>query len=132
MNQLEIVRALLNVPAVTTVVPHARIAFTKLPTGTPVPAIVLATISATPEPALNFNAQPRARARVQINPIANDPAGVRAVLAAVRSALDFKHQVTAAGKTVVSCRMGSEGIEDQDPETGRWTQGVDYILIWVE
>lgn len=132
MNHIAIIRALLNVPAVTSLVPYARIADTQLPTGTAMPAIVLSTISALPEPSLNYNAAPRARARVQINPLALNPAGVRAVQAAVRSALDFQHQVTAAGKLVVSCRFGGEGIEDKDTETGYWTQPADYILLWVE
>ena len=132
MNAELIVAALLNVPAVTAMVGTKR-ALSQLPQNTKPPAVVYQVIDSVPMPNLNFNEpQAMARARVQINPLALSIAEVKSIHAAVRAALDFQHHTTAAGKTIVSCRLDMLGPVDKDIETGIWTQPADYILQYYE
>lgn len=132
MNPEAIVAAMLNQLAVTSLVSTRR-ALSQLPENTTYPALVYQVIDAVPQPVVNFAAVgQRAQARVQINPLATTVASVKEIHAAVRSVMDFKHQVTFAGKTVVSCRLDMIGPADKDEATGIWTQPADYMLIWVE
>jgi len=131
MNAEIIVGALLNVPEITALVGQKR-ALSQLPTNTKPPALVYQVIDSVPMPNVNFSEPAMARARVQINPLAMTIAEVKSIHAAVRNALDFKHQVLAAGKTVISCRLDIQGVAQKDPETDIWTQSVDYVLRYYE
>ena len=73
-----------------------------------------------------------AQARIQVNPLAVTIGDVKAIHAAVRAAMDFKHQQIVAGKRVVSCRLDSIGPADRDNDAGIWTQSADYLLLWYE
>lgn len=126
-----IVTAMLDDVSISSLV-GGRIAVTQLPQNTTFPALVITVISTLPEPSVDYRHEPRARSRVQINPIAATPAAVQAIHEAVRALLDFQHHVTAAGKTVVSSRLEMMGQLDKDNEAGVWTQPADYIVLWVE
>jgi hypothetical protein len=132
MNTELVIAALLNVSGVNALV-STRKAANQLPQGTTYPALVYTVISATPEPNLDYAHDAQlVRARVQINPLAKSIAEVKAIHAAVRAALDFKHYVEASGKTVMSCRVANAGPLDKDNESGVWTQPVDYLLRYYE
>ncbi len=131
MNPELLVAALLNAPAITALV-GAKRALSQLPTNTKPPALVYQVIDAVPEPNLNFHEPARARARIQINPLALSVAEVKAIHAAVRSTLDFRQQITVGGKTIVSCRFDLQGPVEHDVETGIWTQSADYLLQYYE
>jgi hypothetical protein len=73
-----------------------------------------------------------ARARVQINVLANTIAEVKAIHAAIRSVMDFKHQQTVANKLVVSSRIDIMGPMDRDEETGVFNQPIDYFVLYYE
>ena len=132
MNAEIIMAALLNVTGVTALVGNRR-AVGQLPQNAGFPAIVYSLISNTPNPnvAYQIGAQ-RARARFQINPLALTLPEIKSIHAAVRTALDFKHQATVAGKLVVSCRLVSMGIAERDNDAGVWTQPADYMLEYYE
>lgn len=132
MNPELVIAALLNVSGVTALV-GTRKAASQLPQGTGYPALVYTVISATPDPMLDYSHDSQmVRARVQINALARNVAELKTINAAVRAALDFKHYVTAADKTVVSCRVSTAGPLDKDNESGVWTQPVDFILRYYE
>lgn len=131
MNAEIIVGSLLNAPAITALVGTKR-ALSQLPTNTKPPALVYQVIDSVPMPNLNFNEPAMARARVQINPLAMSIAELKSIHAAVRSVLDFKHQISAAGKTIISCRLDIQGQVERDTETGIWTQSADYVLQYYE
>lgn len=131
MNAEIIVGALLNAPAITALVGTKR-ALSQLPTNTKPPALVYQVIDSVPMPNLNFNEPAMARARVQINPLAMSIAEVKSIHAAVRGVLDFKHQISAAGKTIISCRLDIQGPVEMDTETDIWTQSADYVLQYYE
>jgi hypothetical protein len=132
MNPELIMASLLNKTAITAIVGNRR-ALGQLPQNTAMPALVYNVISSMPEPnvAYNVGAQ-RAFARIQINPLALTIPDVKSIHAAVRSAIDFTHQQTVAGKLVISCRFDSMNEMTRDLESGVWTQPVDYILRYYE
>ena len=83
-----------------------RRALSQLPTNTAFPALVYQVVDMTPQPVVAYQVgAQRARARVQINPLAATVAEVQAIHAAIRALLDFKHSVVIAGKTIVSARL---------------------------
>lgn len=132
MNPELVIAAMLNVAGVTALVGTRR-ALAQLPQNTAMPALVYQVIDAQPEPNIAFqNGAQRATARIQINPLALTIPEVKAIHAAVRAAIDFKHQQTFAGKLVISCRFQILGPADRDDEAGVWTQPADYILRWYE
>lgn len=110
-----------------------RRALSQLPQNTAMPALVYSIIDVIPMPNVAYqNGLQRAQARVQINPLATSIGGMKAIHAAVRVAMDFKHQITVAGHTVISCRLESMGMTEKDNEAGIWTQPYDYILQFIE
>ena len=110
-----------------------RVALSQLPQNTAMPALVYQVISSNPRPVVAFQTGPqRAEARIQLNPLATSIKGVKDIHAALRTVLDFKHNQTIGGKTVVSCRFDSLGAMDKDNDAGVWTQPADYILMWYE
>ena len=132
MNAEIIIANLLNKPAITALVGNRR-ALSELPQNSPMPALVYNIIDGIPEPnvAYQIGAQ-RAFARIQINPLALSIAEVKSIHAAVRTALDFTHQQTVAGKLVISCRFDTMREMSKEIESGIWTQPADYILRWYE
>jgi hypothetical protein len=131
MNPELIVSALLNQTGITALVSTRR-ALGQLPQNSTYPAIVYQIVDANPQPGLNYSKDNLARARIQINPLAATIPEVKQIQAAIRTAIDFKHHQTFAGKTVVSCRVLSVGPMDRDEEAGIWTQATDYELMWYE
>lgn len=131
MNVEAIVAALLNNAAITALVGNRR-ALTQLPQNTPMPALVYSVVDIIPQPDLAADGSQLARARVQINPLAGTVAEVKQIAAAVRSVMDFKHYIVAAGKTVVSSRIAIVDSMDKDNESGIWTQATDYIIMYYE
>ncbi|NLX13015.1 MAG: DUF3168 domain-containing protein [Phycisphaerales bacterium] len=131
MNPEILIGSLLGSTAIKALV-SARVALGQLPDNTTYPAIVYQVVDAYPEPNVNFDGSQRARARIQINPIAATLAKVKAIHAAIRSELDFLHQETVLTKLIISCRFASLGPADRDTDAGLWTQPADYILQWYE
>jgi hypothetical protein len=132
MNAEIIIASLLNKTAITALVGNRR-ALGQLPQNTAMPALVYNIIDGIAEPnvAYNVGAQ-RAFARIQINPLALTIPDVKSIHAAVRSAIDFTHQQTVAGKLVISCRFDNINEMTRDIDSGIWTQSVDYILRYYE
>lgn len=111
----------------------SRRALSQLPQNVAMPALVYSIIDVIPMPNVAFqNGLQRAQARVQINALASSVGGMKAIHDAVRVAMDFKHQITVAGQTVISCRLESMGMTEKDNESGIWTQPYDYILQFFE
>lgn len=132
MNPELVFVSLLNVTGVTSLV-GGRIALAQLPQGTAMPALVYQVVDAVPRPELTYTAGPqRATARMQVNPLATTIPQLKQIHAAIRTALDFKHNVTVSGKTIMSCRFRLLGPMDKDDEAGVWTQPADYELTWYE
>jgi hypothetical protein len=132
MNAEIIIANLLNVTGVTNLVGNRR-ALGQLPQNTAMPALVYNIIDGVPEPnvAYQIGAQ-KAFARIQINPLALTIPELKSINAAVRTALDFKHQQTVAGKLIISCRFDTIREISRDLDSGVWTQPVDYILRYYE
>jgi len=132
MNAEIIIANLLNVSNVTNLVGSRR-ALGQLPQNTSMPALVYNIVDGIAEPniAYQVGAQ-RAFARIQINPLALTVPELKSINEAVRTALDFKHQQTVAGKLIISCRFDSIREVNRDIDSGIWTQAVDYILRYYE
>jgi hypothetical protein len=131
MNPELIVAALLNQTAITALVGNRR-ALARLPQNSTYPGLVYQVVDAEPRPSVNYAVDNMAFARIQINPIAVTLPEVKNIHAVVRTAIDFKHHQTFAGKLVVSCRFETLGPVDRDDDAGIWTQPADYILRWYE
>lgn len=127
-----IVAAWLADSTITALVGDRR-ALSQLPQNSTFPALVYQVVDMTPQPVVAYQVgAQRARARVQINPLAATVTEVQAIHAAIRALLDFKHSVVIAGKTIVSARLELLGPTDKDSEAGVWTQPADYTITWVE
>lgn len=132
MNPELIVSALINHASIISLVGTRR-ALGQLPQNTAMPALVYQVINADPRPNLNYASGPQmAQSRIQFNPLAVTIPEVKAIHAALRSVLDFKHNSTVAGKLIVSCRFDLLGPMDRDNEAGIWTQPADYLLAYYE
>lgn len=132
MNAEIIVANLLNVAGITDLVGNRR-ALGQLPQNSAMPALVYQVIDGVPEPNVAFQfGDQRAFARIQINPLALTIPELKSINAAVRAALDFKHQQTVAGKLIISCRFDTIREISRDLDSGVWTQPVDYILRYYE
>jgi len=131
VNPELIIAALLGAPGVTALVGTRR-ALGQLPQGSAFPGVVYQVVDAMPTPQVSLRTPVRARARVQINPLAKAVPEVKAIHAAVRAALEQAGPFTAAGKRVLSCRFASLGPMDCDDDAGIWTQPADYLLIYDE
>jgi hypothetical protein len=119
--------------ATITALVGSRRALSQLPQGTAYPALVYEVVTTTPRPHLNYATEPQeAMARVQLNPLAKDIATVKSIHSALRTLLDFKHNITIAGKTIISCRLGVIGLVEKDNDLGIWTQPADYMLRYYE
>lgn len=132
MNAEIIIANLLNVTGITNLVGNRR-ALGQLPQNTAMPALVYNIIDGVAEPnvAYQVGAQ-RAFARIQINPLALTITELKSINQAVRTALDFKHQETVAGKLIISCRFDTIREISRDIDSGIWTQSTDYILRYYE
>lgn len=127
-----IVAAWLADSTITALVGDRR-ALSQLPQNSTFPALVYQVIDMTPQPIVAYQTTAqRARARVQINPLAGTIAEVQAIHTALRALLDFKHHVVIAGKTIVTSRLELLGPTDKDNDAGVWTQPADYTITWVE
>jgi hypothetical protein len=132
MNVEVIVAAFLNHPTITALVGNRR-ALYQLPQNSAMPAIVYNIIDNIPQPVVNFSEGPQmARARVQINVLANTIAEVKNIHAAIRARMDFKHHQTVANKLVVSSRIDIMGPMDRDENTGVFNQPTDYFVMYYE
>lgn len=126
-----IAMAILNSPPVTAIVGN-KIAATRLKPNTKPPALVYQAISTVHVPNVNYREPVIVRSRIQINPLALKPDEIHAINEAVKSVLNFKFRIVAAGKTVLSSRLDLQGPMEKDDETGIWTQSTDYILQFYE
>ena len=131
MNPELIISAMLNQSTITALVGNRR-ALGRLPQNSTYPGLVYQVVDAEPRPGLNYVVDDMAFARIQINPLAVTLPEVKNIHAVVRTAIDFKHHQSFAGKTVVSCRFENLGPVDRDDDSGIWTQPADYILMWYE
>jgi hypothetical protein len=132
MNAEIIIANLLNVIGVTNLVGNRR-ALGQLPQNTAMPALVYNIIDGVAEPNVAYQVGvQRAFARIQINPLALTIPEVKSINQAVRTALDFKHQQTVAGKLIISCRFDTIREISRDIDSGIWTQSTDYILRYYE
>lgn len=126
-----IAMAILNSPPVTAIVGN-KIAATRLKPNTKPPALVYQAISTVQVPNVNYREPVIVRSRIQINPLALKPDEIHEINEAVKSVLNFKFRIVAAGKTVLSSRLELQGPMEKDDETGIWTQSTDYILQFYE
>jgi len=126
-----IAMAILNSPPVAAIVGN-KIAATRLKPNTKPPALVYQAISTVQVPNVNYREPVIVRSRIQINPLALKPDEIHAINEAVKSVLNFKFRIVAAGKTVLSSRLDLQGPMEKDDETGIWTQSTDYILQFYE
>ena len=110
----------------------SSVALSQLPKGAAFPAIVYQTIDLVPQRNVNHLDGTLAQARVQITGIAKSIAELKSVLAAVRTVMDYQHNVTVGGATVVSSRFASMGFVDRDNESGLWVQSADYLVLFYE
>ena len=132
MNVEIIVAGFLNHASITALVGNRK-ALYQLPQNSAMPAIVYNIVDNIPQPIVAYNEGPQmARARVQINVLANTIAEVKAIHAAIRSVMDFKHQQTVANKLVVSSRIDIMGPMDRDENTGVFNQPIDYFVLYYE
>jgi len=132
MNAEIIIVNLLNVTGITNLVGSRR-ALGQLPQNTVMPALVYNIVDGVAEPNIAYQIGPqRAFARIQINPLSLSIPELKSINEAVRTALDFKHQQTIAGKLVISCRFDSIRDVNRDIDSGIWTQSTDYILRYYE
>ncbi len=132
MNAEIIVASLLNKTAITAIVGNRR-ALGQLPQNTAMPAVVYNVINNIPEPNLAYQIGAQvAYARIQINPLALTIPEVKSIHAAIRTAIDFTHQQTVAGKKIISCRFETIRELTRDIDSGIWTQPADYILRYYE
>jgi len=109
-----------------------RIACAQLPKESNFPAIVYNVIDTIPEAHVNFREAQIARARVQITAIATTIAEMKSIHAAIRTLMDFQHQVTHRGYLVVSSRFAIMTQVEKDNEAGLWVQSADYIIRYYE
>lgn len=110
-----------------------RKALIQLPANSTFPALVYNIVDAIPQPFVAANRERElAQARIQFNPLAKTMAEIIAIKDALRALLDFKHQVTIAGKLVVSMRVIDVGPMEKDNDSGLFTQRIDYRLWWYE
>lgn len=132
MNAEIIIASLLSDASIVALVSTRR-ALAQLPQNSAYPAVVYNLIDGMPQPnvAYQHGAQ-RAFARIQINPLAQNIADIKAIHAAIRNVLDFKHQQTVAGKLIVSCRFDGMQPMEKDLDSNIWTQSADYILTYYE
>ena len=132
MNPELIIASLLSDSTIAALVGTRR-ALGQLPQNTAYPALVYNVIDGIPQPNVAYkNGAQRAFVRFQINPLAQTVAEIKAIHAAVRNVLDFKHQQTVAGKLIVSCRFDSIQPMEKDLDANIWTQSADYILSYYE
>lgn len=132
MNPELIVAAFLASSGVQALV-GSRVALAQLPQNTTFPAVVYQVVDALPVPEVAYtNGPQRARARVQINPLATSIGQLKQIHAAIRDAMDWQHNVTIGGARVMSCRFRLLGPMDRDNDAGIWTQPADYELTWYE
>jgi hypothetical protein len=132
MNVEIIVAGFLNHASITALVGNRK-ALYQLPQNSAMPAIVYNIVDNIPQPIVAYNEGPQmARARVQINVLANTIAEVKSIHAAIRSVMDFKHQQTVANKLVVSSRIDIMGPMDRDENTGVFNQPIDYFVLYYE
>ena len=132
MNPEEIIATWISDSTITNIVGANR-ALVQLPANATFPALVYNVVDAIPAP--NVAAQGErelAQARIQFNPIADSIGGVKQILDALRSLLDFQHYETIAGKTVVSMRILDLGPMEKDNDSGLFSQRIDYRLWWYE
>lgn len=119
--------ALLRVAAITGTVPSTSIALEQLAQGAAYPAIVYRVISSLPAQRLCAPSGARV-ARVQINPLANDPGEVFTLHELIRQSIEGDAPRTVAGSTVTGVRFVGYGPASKDEFTGMWTKPADYIL----
>lgn len=129
MSAIKVTYALLSgAAAVTALVPADRICPVFLPQGKTMPAIVFEPISAIRPGAIDAYAPTHlTRARVQINLIAVDYAGVLQLLEAVKPAMQFQRGVIA-GVTVHSVLHAGEGPAVYDQQLGLVSQAIDFFI----
>lgn len=132
MNPELIIASLLSDSSIASLVSTRR-ALGQLPQNTAYPALVYNVIDGMPQPNVAYqNGLQRAFVRFQINPLAQNIADVKAIHAAVRNVLDFKHQQTIAGKLIVGCRFDSIQPMEKDLDANIWTQSADYVMTYYE
>lgn len=132
MNSELIIASLLSDSTIAALVSTRR-ALGQLPQNTAYPALVYNVIDGLPQPNVAYqNGLQRAFVRFQINPLAQNIADVKAIHAACRNVLDFKHQQTVAGKLIVSCRFDSIQPMEKDLDANIWTQSADYVMTYYE
>lgn len=130
MSDATLAAGLLNHAAVTAIV-GARRAMARLPQGTPTPAVVY-RVTSLPLPPINAAAGPQLmRSRLSVVTLADTPAAVDALRAAVRTALDLRSGLVAGHQVVSSIRdFGTE--IDFDDDAGIWLATTDYLVHWFD
>lgn len=130
MSDSTLAAGLLNHAAVTAIVGTRR-ALSRLPQGTTMPAVVF-RITSLPVLPINAAAGPQLmRSRLSVVTLAQKPADVDALRAAVRTALDLRSGAVAGHQVVSVVRdFGTE--IDFDDDAGVWLATTDYIVHWFE
>jgi hypothetical protein len=130
MSDSTLAAGLLDHAAVTALVGGRR-ALSRLPQGTGLPAVVY-RITSLPVPPINASFGPQLmRSRLSTVTLAEKPADVDALRAAVRTALDLRSGLVAGHQVVSSIRdFGTE--IDFDDDAGVWLATTDYIVHWFD
>lgn len=128
-----IAAALLAAPSILAIV-GARRALGTLPAGTAMPALTYSVVDIVPQPYLAGGSETQpAQMRIQVNPVAATIGQVEQIHAAVRTALDWLDNITAAGRRVISVRYAGSGPDDSTDfgdGTTAWTSPADYLVMF--
>ncbi len=116
----------------TALVPGDRISADPVPIGAPLPAIVLASISAVDLNLPNPGTRRFVRERVRATALAESYDGLKAILRAMRHAAADQVGVTVPGLTAVSIHTDGKGPEAMDPETKVRSVSQDFMIKFSE
>lgn len=133
MSSTKVIRALLvSDPAVTSLVPAAKVVIGGVKLGTPLPAIGIKQISLVPFGAIDAQAEfALVVSRVQVTVETKDYATMSAVMAAVRKACNYQRGVIA-GVSVVSVLRDIEGPDPDENAAEIYDQVIDFKVTYHE
>jgi Protein of unknown function (DUF3168) len=133
MSGVKIIRTLLaaDLPLLS-LVPATRIMAGVLPQATALPAVSVTEVSTVELPHIDAQSPTTlVDARIQVTVMAADYPAQKALLDAVRKAVNYQRGVVG-GIVVTSVRRGSNGPDFVDADAGFYMQSVDFHVIYHE
>lgn len=132
MHAEKIIRALLVQDSAVAALCADRVYPGLLPIGCALPALVVEHISTTERPTLyaqaGFNLM---QARIQVTALAEDYAGLKALVGAVGTACRFQRGLIA-GVRVTAITRSLIGPDEHDDERTVWAQPTDFVVTYHE